>query len=131
MQARAETSRAIGLLRRVRSLRRSVASDAETIMQNWSPEIVRAAFLPSAENLASYLAFRRRDLRPLQSALVPWGLSSLGRSESRVLPTLDAVIATLSAISGASGPSATHPPTAAFRRGERRLEANTCELFGQ
>ena len=35
------------------------------------------------------------DLRPLQTALMCRGLSSLGRSESRVVPTLDAIIASL------------------------------------
>ena len=46
------------------------------------------------------LALRRYDLRPLQTALMPWGLSSLGRIEGRVMPNLDAVIATLEVICG-------------------------------
>ena len=41
-------------------------------------------------NLAHYLALRHHDLRPLQRQMMWRGLSSLGRLESRVLPTLDA-----------------------------------------
>ena len=37
------------------------------------------------------------DLRPLQAALMPWGLSSLGRLEAQVISSLDAVITTLGA----------------------------------
>jgi len=49
----------------------------------------------SARNLLHYLALRRRDLRPLQLRLAALGLSSLGRAESHVLATLDAVLAIL------------------------------------
>jgi pyruvate kinase len=62
---------------------------------------------------------------------MPWGLSSLGRSEARVLPNLDAVIATLHAIcrtDGAAAPS--HPPLRAFFRGDRLLQRNVDALFG-
>jgi pyruvate kinase len=45
----------------------------------------------SARNLLHYLAFRRRDLRPLQLRLAALGLSSLGRAESHVLAAVDAV----------------------------------------
>lgn len=93
--------------------------------------IQREEFLPSALNLARYLALRRHDLRPLQTALMPWGLSSLGRLESRVLTNLDAVIATLGPMAGAD--SAELPPRPsldAFFEGERLLHRNTNEVFG-
>jgi dienelactone hydrolase len=48
--------------------------------------------------MATYLALRRRDLRSLQLALMPLGLSSLGRCEPRVLENLDAVLQALAAI---------------------------------
>lgn len=48
-----------------------------------------------AANLADYLALRRRDLRRLQHRLAALGLSSLGRAESHVLATIDAVLAML------------------------------------
>ncbi len=54
------------------------------------------AYEESAKNLLHYLAFRRHDLRALQSELAELGLSSLGRSESHVLATIDAVLLTLS-----------------------------------
>ncbi len=54
------------------------------------------AYRESAKNLLHYLAFRRHDLRELQSELAELGLSSLGRSESHVLATIDAVLLTLS-----------------------------------
>ena len=40
----------------------------------------RREFLPSAPNLACYLALRCRDLRELQDGLMPFGLSSLARA---------------------------------------------------
>ena len=49
-------------------------------------------FQHSARNLLQYLALRRRDLRPLQEELAQLGLSSLGRSESHVLATIDTVL---------------------------------------
>jgi pyruvate kinase len=55
-------------------------------------------FVYSAKNMAWYLALRQRDLRELQRALMPWGVSSLGRSEARVLENLDAVIETFRAL---------------------------------
>ncbi|MGZ8488849.1 MAG: pyruvate kinase [Candidatus Binatia bacterium] len=45
-----------------------------------------------ANNLLHYLALRRRDMRPLQEKLALFGLSSLGRCESRALANLNAVM---------------------------------------
>ncbi len=70
------------------------------IAQRWHPSVTGTSFAVSAANLAAYLAFRRRDLRHVQSALSALGVSSLGRCEARVMATLDAVIATLAAIAG-------------------------------
>jgi pyruvate kinase len=92
----------------------------------------RRAFLPSAVNLAHYIALRRRDLRGLQEALMPLGLSSLGRCEARVLANLDAVIATLSRIvepHGSGGPIA-YPRPAVFYRGNRLLRLQTAAALG-
>jgi hypothetical protein len=41
------------------------------------------------------LALRRHDLRPMQLRLAALGLSSLGRAESHVLATVDAVLGVL------------------------------------
>ncbi len=62
---------------------RTVAAD---IQRRWATEAVREVFRPGASNLASYLALRHHDLRPLQRKLSPFGLSSLGRLKSRAAP---------------------------------------------
>jgi pyruvate kinase len=119
------------LLSMLEQLHDDICQEGQALFARWRPTIRRRAFLISGHNLACYLALRRRDLRPLQTALMPWGLSSLGRSEARVLPNLDAVIATLHAVCRndcAASPS--HPSLRAFFRGERLLQRNVDELFG-
>jgi len=113
------------LLREVQSLRDAVAETGRETFRRWRPAIERPAFSASALNLAHYLALRRRDLRPLQRVLMRHGLSSLGRLESRVLVTLDAVAGALGA-PGLVWP----PPERQFFRGEERLRRNTDALFG-
>ncbi len=83
----------------------------------------------AVENLAHYLVLRRHDLRALQRHLMWRGLSSLGRLESRVLPTLDAVIVALAAMTGRQSPLAA-PTEAGFFAGEVRLVEATDALFG-
>ncbi|MGA7934189.1 MAG: pyruvate kinase [Kovacikia sp.] len=120
------------LLSSLQTLRQTVESEGETALNQWRSHIQRPEFLGSALNLAQYLALRRHDLRPLQAALMPWGLSSLGRIEARVMPNLDAVIATLEGICGSK--SAQHiarPPIESFFEGDRLLQQRTEELFGQ
>src|SRR5262245_34962922 len=75
----------------------------------------------SAENLLHYLALRRHDVRALQLRLAARGLSSLGRAESHVLATLDAVLDTLCASEGCTRPEVA---TAAltFERGQQLLQ---------
>ena len=58
------------------------------------------SFRESGRNLIHYLALRRHDIRALQMNLAEMGLSSLGRSEMHVLATIDAVLYTLSRITG-------------------------------
>jgi pyruvate kinase len=81
------------------------------------------------DNLAHYLALRHHDIRPLQRGLMWRGLSSLGRLESRVLPSLDAAICSLSARIGHESPYAA-PTEAAFFAGAELLKTATAELFG-
>src|SRR6516164_7436144 len=54
----------------------------------------------SARNLVHYLGLRRHDLRELQEDLGRLALSSLGRLESHVIATLDALLALLHKIAG-------------------------------
>lgn len=63
---------------------------------------------------------------------MPWGLSSLGRIEARVMPNLDAVIATLEVICGSEfAQHLNRPPIEFFFEGDRLLQEHTEELFGQ
>lgn len=80
-------------------------------------------------NLAYYLALRRHDVRPLQRRLMCLGLSSMGRLESRVLPTLDAILARLADMTGRAIPRPA-PTEAAFFAGEARLTRAADALFG-
>lgn len=87
--------------------------------------------LRSARNLAHYLALRRHDLRALQSELAQQGLSSLGRSESHVLSSIQTVCHVLSALVGTTDKGAllTAAPVK-FGEGSRLLNRNTEALFG-
>lgn len=119
------------LLAELLVLREAIIREGGALYERWRPRIARRSFQPSALNLAHYLALRRRDLRRLQARLAPWGLSSLGRSEARVLPNLDAVLLALGALAGA--PPEGLPPRprrTAFRQGERLLEYRAMRLFG-
>jgi pyruvate kinase len=98
--------------------------------RDWLPGIARITFRPSAHNLAAYLAFREHDLRGLQDRLEPLGLSSLGRCEAHVLPALEAVRATLAALSGRADGSSQRPRRRDFALGDRLLERHTRAIFG-
>jgi len=67
---------------------RAEAAELATPRQEW---LAGSDYAESARNLWHYLALRHQDLRELQARLMAAGLSSLGRSESRVMPTLDAL----------------------------------------
>lgn len=120
------------LLKGMILLRQTVYDEGQAIFEQWQSRIQRPDFLPSALNLAYYLALRHYDLRPLQTALMPWGLSSLGRIEARVMPNLDAVIATLGAICHLAPASCPPRPVPAdFFEGDHHLQHHTEELFGK
>src|SRR5215470_2671774 len=57
-------------------------------------------YAESQRNLLHYLALRSHDLRPIQHELAVLGLSSLGRVESHVLASIDAVLTALHSLSG-------------------------------
>jgi pyruvate kinase len=81
-------------------LRAEVADEGATTLALWARSLRRPEFEPAALNLAHYLSFRRRDVLALQGRLSQLGLSSLGQSESRVLPALDEILATLAVLAG-------------------------------
>ena len=108
-------------------MRHAISIESRKTLEDWGA-LRRRAFRLSAENFAAYLAFRHRDLRRMQMGLMPFGLSSFGRSEARVFASLDAVLASLKAI---NGEHAHYPHARAFFRGERLLHRNTAEIFGE
>src|SRR5262245_41564465 len=57
-------------------------------------------YAESQRNLLHYIALRSHDLRPLQHELAVLGLSSLGRMESHVLASIDAVVTALHSLDG-------------------------------
>ena len=73
-------------------LRQAVFEEGNELYKKWLPSIEREAFKDSAQNLAYYVALRRRDIRVLQGELSQMGLSSLGRLEAKVLPQLDTIL---------------------------------------
>lgn len=124
-------SAAAAILPRVESLRRDVATDGARLFEHWRGLVRRPELCASAHNLACYIALRRRELRTLQAELAPLGLSTLGRLESRVLGSLDAVILALRALTGAAPDCAATLDEAAWLAGERDLQAATDLLFGR
>lgn len=119
------------LFHAIQTLRSDVLADGEDLSTTWLPTIERGDFVGSAQNLANYLALRRYDLRDLQLALSRWGLSSLGRSESRVRPSLDAVVASLSAIAQSElNPPVGYPDEDSFLQGTKIIEREAESIFG-
>jgi len=85
----------------------------------------------SAENLLHYLVLRRSDRRHLQQHLAVLGLSSLGRSESHVLATINAVIRAVRRLQGKGKPSLPkEEATVDFALGEQLLSDHTECLLG-
>jgi pyruvate kinase len=115
------------LHRQVTALRGEVAHEGAATLKLWSKTLAGSPFTPSAENLADYLALRRRDLSGLQSSLAAYGLSSLGRSEARVLTALDSLLATLSRLAGLGAP----PYPDNFEAGATRLRHEQERFFGR
>lgn len=108
-------------------LREEVVADARELILAWGGPFSGEA-APGIENLAHYLALRRRDLSPLQSRLSAFGLSSLGRSEAKVVEALDALLATLRRLNGEA--DAPYPTLAAMRAGEDAIHAARDRIFG-
>jgi pyruvate kinase len=118
------------LLKELLELREDVVKDGAARFEQWQHFIEREDFLISARNLAHYLALRKHDLRHLQAALAYWGFSSLGRTESRVLPNLDATLASLAALAK-SKKSFKRPDPKTFHAGLERIRAQKRLVFGR
>ena len=88
--------------------------------------------LQSARNLVHYVSLRRHDIRELQEDLGRLALSSLGRLESHVIATLDALLALLHKIAGRDWPERAIEETfAEFDSGSALLEKHTVESLGE
>jgi pyruvate kinase len=103
---------------------------AAALTKRWL-DAVHENYRDSGRNLLHYLALRRHDLRPLQLRLAQWGLSSLGRAESHVLATVDAVLNALRALCDGDW-HLPHEEAAVvdFANGERLLVKHTEALLG-
>ncbi len=116
------------LLQRLETLRDNVIKQGERRFKRWQKQASDPDFAFSLRNLAYYLAMRQYDLRDLQRELMPWGVSSLGRCEARVLETLDAVIANFKLICQ-QVPRA-EPDAQAFSRGSELLNLRANAAMG-
>jgi pyruvate kinase len=127
-----EVSSAIRLGRAKRGVEelRRAALAAE---QEFSAELdlVAPSMRESAFNLVHYLAVRRHDVRELQDDLARLGLSSLGRMESHVMASLQAVLRVLQTLRGepVSADVAEDPPVT-FDTGTALLAEHTNAILG-
>lgn len=126
MHDRAELN---GLIRQLELLRsemvRAEAAGRSEIEQV-SPE-----HTASAKNLLHYMALRRHDIRDLQLHLASLGLSSLGRTESRVIDALQGVLNILVKLAGnESGLPDAGESIPELRNGQNLLQAKTEALLG-
>ena len=106
-------------------------AEALALEQEFAQDIkrVRAPYRKSVRNLVHYMAVRRHDLRDRQLELQRLGLSSLGRMEANVLPTLDAVLRALGRMADSSQNEA-QPAELDPRAGDRLLRNHTTRLLG-
>jgi len=115
------------LLNQMRTLREDVIRDSGALLTKWGSNVALAEDSPAAHHIAEYVVLRRRDLSALQMRLARYGLSSLGRSEAKMIVVLDSVIATLSRL---CGDRADYPTPEALRAGEGALNASCDLIFG-
>ncbi len=83
----------------------------------------------SAANLVHYVELRQHDIRTLQSRLSAIGLSSLGRAESHVLASLEAVLRVLETLTGQSSGD-DDAAALSIGEGDFLLAANAADLLG-
>ena len=111
------------------TLREGMTARATARMAIWEPLLRRPEFRASAENLADYLALREVDISALQARFSALGLSSLGRAESHVRGSIDAVLASLARIGGQGDER--HPAPEVFVAGKALLASRRDVLFGK
>ncbi len=115
------------LLAEVRALREDVEKRGAELRTEWGVAAEKAG--SRAMNLSHYIALRGHDLTELQLQLAARGLSSLGRSEAKVIQTLDALIVTLRRLTAET--NVPYPAPALARAGALELEAESERIFGK
>jgi pyruvate kinase len=119
------------LWKQVESIRTATKRGAEQILKNWARKMPGPEGLPeNAGNLAAYLALRHQDLRELQDELSHRGLSSLGRCESRVMASLDAVLAMLARAGAHDREPPQWPAPESFTAGFQRIQETAGLILG-
>ncbi|MFL2100234.1 pyruvate kinase [Desemzia sp. FAM 23989] len=115
------------------ALREEVVEEGNKLYDKWQPFLKKEHKELSARNLAYYLVLRNHDIRKIQEGLTPWGLSSLGRLESRVLDNLNAVILSLGKIleKDIGSEQLEYPSIESYISGNEELEKNTATIFGK
>jgi pyruvate kinase len=117
------------VLSELMAIRAQMVADAARSQSALAP--INATYQDSARNLLHYLGLRRHDLRPLQLRLAALGLSSLGRAESHVLATVDAVLQVLHRLAQRAWQALPEEPAAVdFATGQRLLAEHTETLLG-
>ena len=101
--------------------------DAE-LRETVSIDAVEPRHRASAINLVHYVELRSHDIRALQVRLSQHGLSSLGRTESQVLASIDAVIHAVECLMGDSDVPLPRTPSAPTNAG--LLSQNALSLLG-
>ncbi|MDH3747872.1 MAG: pyruvate kinase [Gammaproteobacteria bacterium] len=109
----------------------AILKRAEKLEKKYATELsqVHPNFSDSARNLLHYIALRQFDIRDLQDQLSALGLSSLGRAEQHVLPSIRAVERALRGIS--SSDHGTPPPEPLLARADELNATHTKDLLGK
>jgi len=119
---------AMQLYQALTELRAEVSTRSQQLLTRWQHLPVDSDFHDSAVNLADWLALRQCDVSELQGRLACLGVSSLGRCESHVIASIDAVLATLAVLAHRTQPS--HPPAKVFSQAKAKLIDRRDKLFG-
>jgi pyruvate kinase len=98
------------LLTEVEALRARVAASTDTPTARAALAATHPERLAGATNLLHYVALRATDLRPLQARLTARGLAPLVNAGPAVLPTLDTLVAALTALAGRPTPAPARLP---------------------
>jgi pyruvate kinase len=118
----------LSLIDQLWAMRRAMLANAQRLAP-WMQGLDDSR-MPSAINLAHYLALRQVDLRPLQAQLSWLGISSLGRSETHVLANLDKALGILHMLVGRTWDSLTREEPVGSRRGPALLHRHATALLG-